>query len=368
MSTSKVNGVSGWGARWTRTTIRTLWFGIIPALLALASYRYGVPGPQSGYVGALATWSELCNARPTLALLGLFVLYVGLLRYWGGHLYGAALWLRADEQKAEAATWRQIAVWGASLVLAAVLALGVRESLYQPYRVLSASMLPTLAPGQELLANRHAYGFHLPFTPASKPQMPKRGDVIAFHKDLGPGMPNELVKRVVGLPGDSIVVRAGQLWINGRAVPACDAGRYSYLSGSGMLDARLVVEFLGDATYLTAFYAAPDYGQQPYVVQPGEVFVLGDNRSNSADSRFWNEGRGGGLPISEIGGRFERRLLGVAREGGADFSDFLRPIGLDVKLQGMDTTDLQQGIEACLRRRPKNTEPPPPFAKQGAQP
>jgi len=90
--------------------------------------------------------------------------------------------------------------------------------------------------------------------------------------------------------------------------------------------------------------------------------VLGDNRSNSSDSRFWNDGRGGGLPLAEIGGRFERRLLGITRSGEADFSELLKPIGLDVRLEGMDTSDLKQGIERCLMRKPQRTQPPRPFS------
>jgi signal peptidase I len=346
--------------------IRGLWFAVIPALLAGVTYRYGVPGPKSGVVGALAELAEILRARPTLTLLGLFLTFALLLRYWAPALYGSQAWLARTEKsnKAEAFSWPQLGAWAVSLVLAAVAALVLRQSFFQPYRVLSASMLPTLEPGQELLVNRYAYGFHWPGASALHPRQPARGDLIVFKKDLGPGMPDELVKRVIGLPGDTIVVRAGQVWINGWAVPACDAGRYAYLTSAGFLDARLVVEFLEDRAYLTAFFAAPDYGQNPYEVKPGEVFVLGDNRSNSSDSRFWNEGRGAGLPLGAIGGRFDRRLLGVTRTGEADFSELLKPIGLDVHLAGLDTTDLQQGVAECLKKRPARTQPPPPFSQQ----
>jgi signal peptidase I len=354
-----------WGARGQRAVIRGLWFTVIPGLMAAATYRYGVPGPRGGFGEALSLWAGLWNARPALSLLALFLLYTVLLRYWGSKLYGASLWLPREQPRVERARWPQLALWSGSLALAAALAAFVRASLYQPCRVLSASMLPTLTPGQVLLANRHAYGLRWPWKQTFARNMPKRGDVVAFHKPHGPGLPDELVKRVVGLPGDTVVVRAGQLWLNGWAVPSCDAGRYAYVSGSGMLDARLVVEFLGDATYLTAFFAAPDYGEHPYVVQPGEVFVLGDNRSNSSDSRFWNDGRGGGLALTEIDARFERRLFGVARDGSADGDDFLRPIGLDVKLEGIDTTELRQGVERCLARRPIQTAPPSAFSKAG---
>lgn len=348
-----------------RVAIRALWFGVIPALLAGLTFRFGVPGPKSGVRGPLADWAELLSARPPLTLLALFLIYVVLLRYWAPYLYGAAAWLEADGRQAEPTSWRKLALSTALLALAGLCAFVLRGAVAQPYRVLSASMLPTLEPGQELLANRSAYGFRWPWAAPENPQLPRRGDLIVFKKDLGPNLPNELVKRVVGLPGDTIVVRSGQLWINGWAVPGCDAGRYTYVTGSGMLDARLVVEFLEERAYLTAFFAATDYGQNPYEVKPGEVFVLGDNRSNSSDSRFWNDGRGGGLPLADIGGRFDRRLSGVTREGNADFSAFMKPIGeLDVKLDGIDTTDIQHNVQQCLKNRPARTQPPPPFSRQ----
>lgn len=352
-----------------KALIRFLWFAVIPALLAGVTFRYGVPGPKSGVVGALKDWAALVSAAPALSLLGLFLVYAGLLRYWTPYLYGAAAWRESEPTKAEETSLRRLALGVGALALSALCAFALRSSVFQPYRVLSASMLPTLEPGQQLLANRAAYGFHLPGMRPSQPRLPARGDLIVFKKDLGPGLPHELVKRVVGLPGDTIVVRAGQLWINGWAVPSCDAGRYTYLTGSGMLDARLVVEFLEDKAYLTAFFAATAYGENPYEVKPGEVFVLGDNRSNSSDSRFWNGGRGGGLPLGDIEGRFDRRLLGVTREGDAELSDFLEPVSrLEVKLPGIDTTDIQQNVQQCLTKRPARTQPPPPFSQQKPAP
>lgn len=349
-------------------TIAALWFAIIPGLLAALTYRYGVPSEHSAVVGVLGELGSLCRARPALSLLALFVLYAAMLRYWGPRLYGSALWLRSEAQSESVTAGRRLSAWSLALVVPAMLAFGIRASVAQPFKVLSASMLPTLAPGQVLLANRSAYGLRLPFLGSRTPQLPARGDVVVFDKQLGQGKPHELVKRVVGLPGDTVIVRAGQLWINGWAVPMCDAGRYAYLSGSGMLDARLVVEFLDERPYLTAFFAAPDYGQEPYVVKPGEVFVLGDNRSNSSDSRFWNDGHGAGLPVTAISGRFDRRLVGQKRDGSPDFSDFLAPLGLDVKLEGMDASDLERGIERCLARKPAITTPPKPFATPKATP
>jgi hypothetical protein len=176
-----------------KAAIRALWFGVIPALLAGITFRFGVPAPKSGVVGVLADWAALLNARPTLSLLCLFLLYAALLRYWAPYLYGAALWLSPEVENAAPSSWRKLAITGGLFALAGACAFVLRGSVAQPYRVLSASMLPTLEPGQELLANRSAYGFRLPWASPKNPQLPRRGDLIVFKKDLGPGLPNELV-------------------------------------------------------------------------------------------------------------------------------------------------------------------------------
>src|SRR5206468_3062132 len=110
----------------------------------------------------------------------------------------------------------------AAVLLAAGCALLVRTSLFQTYRVLSASMLPNLRPDDLLLASRFAYGFQWPGARSRPAGPPKRGDVIVFHHQLGPQYPDELVKRVIGMPGDRIHMYGGHPFINGWRVPDCD--------------------------------------------------------------------------------------------------------------------------------------------------
>ena len=165
-------------------------------------------------------------------------------------------------------------------------------------------MLPTLEPGDRMLLNRLAYGFKVPFTSTrfgARP--PARGDMVVFKATGATGADGaqSIVKRVVGLPGDRVAPEQGVILINDWPVPTCDAGPYAAMLGPLIVKGRLVVEFLGDRTYLTV--RKPVERSSPsYQVLPGEVFVMGDDRGLSSDSRFWNENRGAGIPIAALEG------------------------------------------------------------------
>jgi signal peptidase I len=345
--------------------LRLTWFVLVPGLLTIALLRYLLPSAVQAPPGALRALSEWAEARqPTLAV-GFFLLFSAILRYWRFRLPGAQLWVEATPASARAAGVGGAVLWGGLFALAAVLALTIRGSVFQGYRVLSGSMLPTLQPGEVMLSKQFAYGARLPWGQPSSPRPPKRGDIVVFKRPpLRPDVPEELVKRVIGLPGDTITTYAGFASINGWRVPACNVGPYVFVSGDGMLEAELFLEFLDDQIYLTAHAPALPEPSEPYTVKPGEVFVLGDNRNNSSDSRAWNDGHGGGLRFEEIRGKVERFLLGTHRNGNADTALFLKPLGLDVRGDGIDNADLQQGVARCLKNRPKFTVPP----RSGAKP
>lgn len=332
---------------------RALWFGLMPVLLAGVAFRYLVPSYNGDLQGALALLAELGVRYPTLVAVALYLLFAGLIRYWAPWLPGAAEWLpRRNAQQPFAR--KELLLWVGMLALAVVAALGLR-TWSRPYRVLSASMLPTLEPGAHLLTNNAAYA--IPYL-GGTPRTPQRGDVVVFKKELGPGYPDELVKRVIGLPGDQVEIKRGYAFINGWKVPTCDAGLYVYASLRGLLEAQLSVEFLGDRAYLTLHTKDETGPNVSYNVRPGEVFVLGDNRNNSSDSRAWNGGRGGGLPLTDIRGRADRLLVGVKRSGDVDLHSAFRPLGVQLDLEGLDGSSTRSRIDACLRGRPKETEPP----------
>jgi signal peptidase I len=241
---------------------------------------------------------------------------------------------------------------------------GLRTWVVRPYQVTSASMLPTLDPEDRIAGNELAY------TLGSRP---KRGDVVVFQTSAVAlssvvGLPLVLTKRVVGLPGDAITMNGSAPVINGWEVPGCEAGDYLALPANETgkaLQAPLFVEFLGDRAYLTLRGPATTF-RGPYVVKAGEVFVLGDNRGNSMDSRAYNRGTGGGVPLEAIDARAQWFLAGTHRSGETDFGRFLHPIddgAASLRLAGLDGGPLEAAVARCLRSRPERTVPPPPVPR-----
>jgi len=186
--------------------------------------------------------------------------------------------------------------WTKSILLTLALFLFIRTFLVQTFRIISGSMEPTLLVGDFLLVSRAAYGAAIPGTGLRVPgyERPSRGEIVVFR---GPHEPEtELVKRLVGLPGDTLAMRDGVLYING------EPQRESYA----------VHRFPGDLAhpwmewqraYLLPGTDADSYQPTlenwgPIVIPPDHFFMLGDNRDDSLDSRYW-----GLVPRELIGGR-----------------------------------------------------------------
>jgi signal peptidase I len=160
------------------------------------------------------------------------------------------------------------------------------------------------------------------------------------------------VKRIVGMPGDTLYFRhGGHPTINGLEVPSCRVGWATYRDQDTWRtkhEGEVYLEVLGDRPYL-AFYdaAVPRSDEGPYTVKTGEVFVLGDNRLNSHDSRMWYMGQGGGVPLSTvIGVPFVVWL--AQNDQGVDWSRE----GVDLRTLTVPPSlrDLQPAVDACLGR------------------
>ncbi len=159
------------------------------------------------------------------------------------------------------AVWRE---YVEALLIALVLALVVRTFVVQAFKIPSESMLETLQVGDHLLVNKFMYGVKWPFTNsyAIEGADPERGDVVVFEYPKDPSI--DYIKRIVGLPGDVVEVRNKQLFINGEALEE------SYIRHSQPHSIEPVRDNFG-----------------PVTVPAGAYFVMGDNRDNSLDSRFW---------------------------------------------------------------------------------
>ncbi|MDE2006251.1 MAG: signal peptidase I [Rhodospirillales bacterium] len=200
-----------------------------------------------------------------------------------------------------------------TIVWAGLIAVLIRTFLFEPFNIPSPSMVPTLLVGDYLFVEKYSYGYSrysLPFSPdlfsgRILGSVPHRGDVMVFRYPPDPS--EDYIKRVIGLPGDTVQVRQGQLWINGKQVARTPDGTYQdNESGIGLV-LREYTETLPPSSGRPIAHhilKATDEGDANntgvYTVPPGKLFVMGDNRDNSADSRFW-----GFVPMQNLVGKAE---------------------------------------------------------------
>ena len=212
----------------------------------------------------------------------------------------------------------------------------------EAFAIPSGAMTPSLIVGDRIFADKAAYD----------DASPERGDVALFQ--FPQDRDKIFIFRVIGLPGDVIEEREGQLTINGWKVPRCELGEVPHADAGRSTAA---VEFLGPRSYLVMHDASPTSGG-PWRVRPGEYFVIGDNRSHSYDARAW--GGDGAVPRDHFVGR-ALHLWWSTTPGGAVRMD---RVGMDVATTALPPDMLQLGpaLERCLASRPspEAATPPPP--------
>lgn len=201
--------------------------------------------------------------------------------------YGAAAASREDEAYLRAcdAACREPAYveYAKSFFPVLLLVFVLRSFLVEPFQIPSESMVPTLEVGDFIAVNKFAYGVRLPLinTKIIETNDPERGDVMVF---FPPDIDKYYIKRVVGLPGDTIRYENNVLHINGNEIPQEFVAARP--SDPGFVIAR---EQLGDTSHLIrkASFSGPRKIDGTWLVPEGHYFMMGDNRDNSLDSRAW---------------------------------------------------------------------------------
>jgi signal peptidase I len=185
--------------------------------------------------------------------------------------------------------------WG--IVLFVLLMFASRSSLADWYLVPTGSMQPTIVEGDRIFVDKMAYRLEVPFTDISLKQLgqPKRGDIVVFNsKKAG----NRLVKRLIGEPGDWIEMQDNQLIINGKTVTYSQDEEHKVRQTEQLPGFSHLVQFTPVANARDNF--------EPILIPTGFYLVLGDNRNNSADSRFY-----GLVPEVEIQGKAKKVLISL---------------------------------------------------------
>lgn len=195
--------------------------------------------------------------------------------------------LRKQEQKVQLTTENRVKKnlsksvvrdYAEAIIIALLLALVIRAFVIQAFKIPSGSMKPTLLVGDHILVNKFIYGIRLPYWNQELIHIsdPKRQDIVVFRYPVDPS--KDFIKRVIGLPGDTVRIQGKKVFVNEQLL----SEPYAVHSDSRILPAS----------------ASPRDNMEPLVVPSHSLFVMGDNRDESYDSRFWKF-----VDVSELRGK-----------------------------------------------------------------
>ena len=229
---------------------------------------------------------------------------------------------RSVQQSVERPREPVIVEYARSLFPVLLIVLVFRSFLFEPFKIPSGSMIPTLLVGDFIVVNKFAYGVRLPVLNKKiiSTGGPERGDVVVFRYPKDTSV--NFIKRAIGLPGDTISYRDKQLFVNGEKVEATSAGRFESSDlkcSTPAIDAFLFDEQLGDVNHNILLHHRNPGSNGHWVVPDGHYFMMGDNRDRSNDSRVW-----GFVPEENLLGRavgiwlnfdFEKGCADLSRVG-----------------------------------------------------
>ena len=192
--------------------------------------------------------------------------------------------LMLRRQRPEGGTVSPLVEYSVSFFPVLLVVLVLRSFLVEPFKIPTGSMIPTLLVGDYILVNKFAYGLRLPvlgteIVPIGKPQ---RGDIMVFKYPEKPSI--NYIKRVVGLPGDTIRYENKRVYVNGELVDQVLEAQMP----AAKPEFKIYNEQLGDVNHtIMITLQRPSDQPQSWTVPPDSYFMLGDNRDNSRDSRYW---------------------------------------------------------------------------------
>ena len=226
-----------------------------------------------------------------------------------------------------------------AFLVAGLIALTLRAFVVEAFKIPSGSMIPTLSIGDHIFVNKFAYGLRVPFSKAriTDVKVPERGDVVVFMYPLDES--ESFIKRVIGLPGDHIVIRDKRIFINDKELKrepltiSYDPANKRQMAVSGPVlktlpferdwqDYDFYLETIGDTQHVVQYQKYLFRENIDVTVPEGTLFAMGDNRDNSKDSREW-----GFVPMQNLKGKALFVWLSVDHDfGGIRFNEFGRVI------------------------------------------